>query len=98
MEMALAANDDIFIVHFFIFRLTGDIKIYKEIRSQNHLFSLNWLRIYRDKRLSKRHKAQVAILQLMPLKTHQLKFKNRFQNKVASRSILWISKNSLQKK
>ena len=36
--MALAINDDIFIVKIIISRLTEDIKIYKESKNHNHSF------------------------------------------------------------
>jgi hypothetical protein len=39
MELALAANDDIYIVHLHKFyRLIEDLKIYNEIKNHNHLF------------------------------------------------------------
>ena len=45
MEMALAANDDIFIVNFPLFRPTEDSRICKGIESQNHSSSQSSLQM-----------------------------------------------------
>lgn len=45
MELALAANDDIFIVHIIKCRPIEDLRIYKEIESPNHLSLHNLFQI-----------------------------------------------------
>ena len=42
MELALAANDDIYIVQIIRFRLIDDSKIYKKIENLSLSFSLNY--------------------------------------------------------